>query len=355
MQRVLSIVATIVVLAAIGVGGFFAIDRFVEEEETPEPEEEIELVTAVVTRADLIDEETLEGTIRFASPGRIVAQAAGTITATPDVGTILERGRVAYEVDGAPVVVMYGDRPAWRALDPDADDGVDVLQLETNLVELGFDEESFEVDEAYTNLTSDLVEEWEESLGLEPTGEVPLGRVLFLSEPVRIADVLVEPGDVIAPGATVMTTSGTTREIQLWLDADRPELLAVGDSVGIVLPDDVETSGTVVDISRTVTTLGSGPDARRVRDVTIAPSDATLIAAFDESPVDVEVVSSAAVGVLTVPVNALLALAEGGYALEIPRADGGIDRIPVEIGEFADGLVEVIGDISEGTVVLVPQ
>ena len=70
--------------------------------------------------------------------------------------------------------------------------------------------------------------------------------------------------------------------------------------------------------------------------------------------------------VLYVPVNALIALAEGGYALEIYdgeiegstfEGESGVDTIyvAVEIGVFTDGFVEVIGNIAKGQLVVVPR
>ena len=70
--------------------------------------------------------------------------------------------------------------------------------------------------------------------------------------------------------------------------------------------------------------------------------------------------------VLYVPVNALLALAEGGYALEVYdgelgngtfEGESGVDTsyIAVEIGVFTEGFVEVVGNISEGQLVVVPR
>ena len=70
--------------------------------------------------------------------------------------------------------------------------------------------------------------------------------------------------------------------------------------------------------------------------------------------------------VLYVPVNALLALAEGGYALEVYdgvldtgtfEGESGADTsyVAVEIGVFTDGFVEVKGNISEGQIVVVPR
>jgi hypothetical protein len=56
--------------------------------------------------------------------------------------------------------------------------------------------------------------------------------------------------------------------------------------------------------------------------------------------------------VLTVPVNALLALAEGGYGLELVNPDGTTEIVAVETGLFADGRVEVEGpDLDDGLTV----
>ena len=65
--------------------------------------------------------------------------------------------------------------------------------------------------------------------------------------------------------------------------------------------------------------------------------------------------SSQAEDVLTVPVGALLALAEGGYGLEI--IEGSTSRIiAVQTGLFADGQVEVTGQgLDEGTTVGMPS
>ena len=59
-------------------------------------------------------------------------------------------------------------------------------------------------------------------------------------------------------------------------------------------------------------------------------------------------------------------MAEGGYAVEIYsgeqesevfRGESGVDTtyVGVEIGVFTDGYVEIIGNISEGQLVIVPR
>ena len=139
------------------------------------------------------------------------------------------------------------------------------------------------------------------------------------------------------------------------MDADRQDLIAVGDAVGLELPDEVQTTGVVAAISDVVSSVGTGPESQRVFEVTIRLDDPGAASGLDEAPVDVEVVSEEANDVLVVPVNALLALAEGGYAVELQDPGGSTRFIPVEIGKFADGVVEVRGDLAEGDLVLVPR
>ena len=73
---------------------------------------------------------------------------------------------------------------------------------------------------------------------------------------------------------------------------------------------------------------------------------------LDGASVSVSIVRRKAENVLAVPVNALLALAEGGYGIEV---DGTGELLPVETGLFADGQVQVTGDgLEPGMKVVVP-
>jgi hypothetical protein len=356
VKRFLGFLAVLVVLAAIGVGGFFAIEQLSEEDDTDGEANqagEAGLATAAVVRTDLVERETLDGTLRFAEPGVILSQAPGTITALPDPGEILERGDVVFELDGSPVVLFYGERPSWRRLTSSSDDGVDVTQLEENLVELGFDEDGeLTVDAEYTSLTTDLVEKWQESLGVEETGRVELGSVLYVPGPIRVGEILTDVGATVGPGAPIAATSSSGQEVLVLLEADRQDLLAVGDSVVVELPDGSQVGAKVGEMGRVV--ISAGPEGSGVFEVFIDLDDPSLAGGLDQAPVEVDVVSGQAVGVLAVPVNALIALAEGGYALEIESGSGS-RLVGVDIGDFADGLVEVTGEIAEGDVVLVPK
>jgi hypothetical protein len=104
-----------------------------------------------------------------------------------------------------------------------------------------------------------------------------------------------------------------------------------------------------VDDTATVT------EGQAVFQVTIGLDDPALASGLDEAPVDVDVVTDEALGVKAVPVTALLALAEGGYAVEVVDGPGDTHLVGVEAGLFADGWVEVTGDgLEVGDQVVVP-
>ncbi|MDX6471054.1 MAG: hypothetical protein QOF75_2857, partial [Gaiellaceae bacterium] len=79
---------------------------------------------------------------------------------------------------------------------------------------------------------------------------------------------------------------------------------------------------------------------------------------LDQAPVSVSIVTDSVRNALVVPVNALLALAGGGYAIEKIDADGSHRLVPVELGLFDDsnGLVQVTGNgITAGMRIVVPS
>jgi hypothetical protein len=75
---------------------------------------------------------------------------------------------------------------------------------------------------------------------------------------------------------------------------------------------------------------------------------------LDEAPVSVDMESQRAKDVLSVPIEALLALREGGFGVEV--VEGGTTKVvPVELGTYGGGRVEVTGNgLREGMKVGVP-
>ena len=89
--------------------------------------------------------------------------------------------------------------------------------------------------------------------------------------------------------------------------------------------------------------------------MTITPTDPAQLPNLESAPVAVDVTTQSAKGVLAVPVNALLALAGGGYGLEVVDGRGRTRLVPVQTGIFDNSRVQVSGTgLAEGMNVVVP-
>jgi multidrug efflux pump subunit AcrA (membrane-fusion protein) len=76
----------------------------------------------------------------------------------------------------------------------------------------------------------------------------------------------------------------------------------------------------------------------------------------DATSVDVILISDAVEDVMAVPVTALLALLEGGYAVEVEAAFGQTQMVAVEVGFFgSNNMIAVTSDgLQPGDRVVVP-
>ncbi|MBU1494266.1 MAG: peptidoglycan-binding protein [Actinobacteria bacterium] len=363
----------------------------------------------------------------------LAPRISGTVTWIAEEGATLQQGDILMKVDDQPVVVLYGDIPAYRSLqrggegidvrqlqdalhalgyDPDGDmeadgeftwitqayvedwqadvgasddgrvglgeivfvagpftiesldvevgsqvggsavadisfaseatEGGDVLALEQALVRLGFDDDgAMTVDGVFDEQTRAAVIAWQASIGADDDGVVSPGEVVFLPQSVRISDRLADPGATVNPGTSILATSSYESVVTVDLPASDQAALEEGDRVVIVLPDNTEVSGMVSYKAETATLSSQGG---ATFDVIVVLDDLAAAEGLDQAPVDVDVVTDRADGVMAVPVTALVALAEGGYAVEVEQADGSTRLVAVDPGMYADGLVEVTSD-----------
>ena len=171
-----------------------------------------------------------------------------------------------------------------------------------------------------------------------------------------------EVGSAVALNSPLYNISSIGIEVVFQVDATDQETVSLGDRVEIELPTDERVPTVISFIDQVVTQTQAG----EFIEVTLEVLNPEEIEAYDQAPVKVFVTTEISADVLYVPVNALLALAEGGYALEVYEGEvetgtfngeSGVDTnyIAVEIGVFTDGFVEVKGNISEGQVVVVPR
>jgi peptidoglycan hydrolase-like protein with peptidoglycan-binding domain len=311
--------------------------------------------TATVERGTISASESWDGTLEYAAPVTVKSGAGGTITRLVDQGETVKRGDQLYRVNERPVTLLYGAVPMYRDLAP-GDAGVDVKQLETNLAKLGYG--GFTVDNAYIASTAEAVRAWQADIGARRTGTVARGDVVFVPAGGRVDALRGSVGDVLRPGAPVLDITGTDQVARLEVDIDDRDRFDIDAKATVVLPGGDEVPGTVSAMRVVKTpsgdsgegTAGGTADSEPIIEVEVALNEASdeLVGA----PVEVVVAIDKRANVLLVPVNALLALAEGGYGLEVVRGDGTTKIVRVDTGLFADGKVEVRGaGIAKGTVV----
>jgi peptidoglycan hydrolase-like protein with peptidoglycan-binding domain len=277
------------------------------------------------------------------------AAPSGTITWIAAEGSIIGQGDVLYRVDNQPTVLLHGEVPAYRALASGAR-GADVTQLQSALIDLGFATDDLTIGE-FDETTLEAVLGWQLSNGAHPDGVVNLGEVVFLPDSLRVGEVVASTVDTAMNGSPVIMTSASSTFVTVQLATTDQTLVAVGDTVDVELPDEVVVDGRVTSIGTVAQTNQAGESFFEMV-VTISDTESTV--GLDEAPVDVAIVSDSVGGVYAVPVTALLALAEGGYSVEVVDNDTTY-LIGVETGLFADGLVEVTGSgLSADLLVVVP-
>ncbi|MER6950479.1 peptidoglycan-binding protein [Nonomuraea sp. NPDC000554] len=310
--------------------------------------------TAAITRQDLIDTKTVDGRLTYSDERDVTAGASGTVTWVADEGAVIRRGRSLLKVDRKPVTLMYGSVPLYRTLRLGVSDGPDVEQLERNLKALGYGD-YLTVDDHFSYATRLAVKQWQEDRGLSETGEVDAAQVVFLPAAVRVTDAKAKVGGRAAPGGPVLTVSGTRRLVRVDLDTSDQAMARKGAKVTVTLPGGEEAAGKISSVGTVAKSSGSGQDDDGTTTIDV---DITLTkpprSKLDQAPVEVELESERHKNVLAVPVEALLALREGGFGVEV--VEGNASRIvAVETGAFGSGLVEVKGDgLSEGMKVGVP-
>ncbi|ELP64554.1 peptidoglycan-binding protein [Streptomyces turgidiscabies] len=407
-RRTALIACAVVVVAAVAVVGALGLGGGGEEKNASAPPRAGSVVP--VTRTTLTERTDVDGQLGFGTEIPLPVKATGTVTWLPQQGATAERGDTLLRVDDRPVVLLYGSMPMYRDLGlaatatdagagagagagasdttqsdtgtdagtgtdaapsgspapttgtgagtgssaPTPLTGMDVLQFETNLAALGYT--GFTVDEKFTDATAGAVKRWQKSLGLAETGTVGVGDVIYSAGKVRIG----QPGARLgaAVGENTLTYTGTARKVVVNASASDASWAVRGTVVGIALPDGKSVRGEVASVGRQASvpeggsTEGESGAGAATLPVTITIADQKSVGRLESGPVTVEYVGREVKDVLSVPVAALVALAEGGHGLE--TGDGRF--VAVKTGLFADGNVQVSGSgVTEGMKVRIPE
>lgn len=318
-----------------------------------------ELNTAEVVRRDLVDTEEFTGTLGFGDPEPLYTNTSGIVTGLlPEEGEVLDVGATLFEVNSYPVVLLRGERPMYRPFQGQMEDGPDVQQLEQALADMqipGWEEMT--VNENFTPVTEDVVQEWQNRLGVDETGMIDMGFVVFIEEPFRISAVNVSEGQQLGPQAAAFSITGQYQEIVSNIDPGDAEIVNEMDEVEVELPDGRVSPGIVSEVARVAKRL---PNAQTgglgdpTIEVIIILLDEEASARFDAAPVNWTITKEVTPNALVVPASALIATVNGGFAVEVVE-NGSLTLVPVEVGTFVDAFVQITaGDLEVGDLVRIP-
>ena len=393
-RRALASIGVTAALALVSAGGAFLL--LADEDEEPAGSPVGRIATTEVVRTDLRTELSADGELGYGPEFPVSTGSEGRVTWLPRVGRQVVRGEPLLRVDDQPVTLFYGSTPLYRPLDATGLVGRDVMTVATNLRELGYDigyqpgigtqvrqpavdgPGPSSVPEASTAaegsedpempagrasgvppaevtyatvgagdavLTAELraaVERWQEASDALPTGSLELGSVVVEPGAVRVSSVDARLGDSAATPAVGVT--GTSKVITASLKSDLLGSVRGARSVVVDLPDGSTVGARIGRISRVAATP-DGQDPDPTTTVTLVPKRPAVLRRLDSAPVTIRFATQARTQVLAVPVEALLALAGGGYGLQ--TSDGTL--LAVQVGLIATGLAEVAGDgVTEG-------
>jgi peptidoglycan hydrolase-like protein with peptidoglycan-binding domain len=299
----------------------------------------------------------------------LVAGLAGaTIDHQGAAGTKVTTGTVLLWSNGFPVIAIEGDATATPVLARDladgVSDGVDVKLFEQALSTLGFNADStMLVDDHFDAATSTAATAWLASLGItvDPaTLVVPAGSFTVVPAGLSIGAALTADGTVLEGDSVVLSLTAPSRQVTTTAPIG-DDTFALDATIDVEFPDGTVQPGTVVDVGNVAANTTGTPGDTPTVTITIGVDNIpTTVDSFVEIPVTLRVVSANVPDAIVVPVSALVALKEGGYAVEEvtgsnPDGTNTTTLVGVTTGLFTNGFVQVEGDLVADTDVVVPS
>ncbi|MFG1609542.1 efflux RND transporter periplasmic adaptor subunit [Actinoplanes sp. NPDC049265] len=384
-RRRLLVSAAVGAAVLLAVTGYAVRGRHPDAGAADEPARARSVRTTPVERTDLAVTLTLDGSLGYGSE-QVVTSVAGRVTWLPRTGATVSRGAPLFRIDDRPVPLFYGNTPLFRPLDRVGLVGRDVRVVLNNLRELGYrtgrqpaigtvvhppsptaaagstpaksapaptpaSTERVEVQRGDAVLNTDVmsaIKLWQGELGLPTSGVIRPGDVVVLPGRVRVNALKVAlGGDATTP---ILSVTDTAKVVTVQVRGGEADTVRSAGDVSILLPDGSSTPGRVIDVARRATagddaSDASGQTGQVTFSATVSVTDPKKVRGWESAPVRVEFAARARKGVLAVPVGALLATREGGYAVETEAGQ----LIPVTAGLFARGMVEISGPgITEG-------
>jgi hypothetical protein len=359
-RRILRWLAAGVVTAAVAGGATVAVLRHRAAAGAPRPEPVASAATVALERRDLSTTTSLPGTIGYGAARQLSGHLDATVTWLPPVGSTISRGHQLYRADDRPVPLFYGGLPLFRPIGGVNLIGRDVRVVADNLRALGYavghqPRPGTHVGSGVVRagdgvLTADLtaaVKRWQTDAGLPVTGRIGVGDVEVQTGAVRVDSLAAQPGS--PANVPLLSVTSTRKVVTVPAELDAAASIDRNERVTIRLPDDHTVKAHVLAVGRDLATPdgnGGGPPKLTV---TVSIDDAKAVGRLDSADVTVDFPGRTVKGVLAAPIEALVALTEGGYAVQGPSG-----LVAVRTGMYADGWVQISGPgLTAGTKVVV--
>jgi peptidoglycan hydrolase-like protein with peptidoglycan-binding domain len=324
-KRSIAMLAGVVVVAAAvaGLGGWAASSVLRPQTANLEVED---FATATITSGTVGSTLSLNTSARWSPTSTGINGAAGTVTTVGvEDGAYVSEGQVLYSVDLEPVVAAQGSIPSFRDIG-NGSEGEDVVQLQSFLSRLGF--YSAKADGKAASKTIAAIRAWQKSIGVEETGVMTHGSILYLPVlPTRVIvdSEIVSVGSSLAGGEKAVQSYGTSPEFFLAVsDAQAAEITA-GTRVEISGPNKVwqartSSQETDPDIGVIISLIGQDSESICAPDCADVPIDSD--SEFSSTAYIVEESTG-----LTAPTSALKSDANGNAVLV--DVDGGEHAVTV--------------------------
>lgn len=277
-------------------------------------------------------------------------RASGVVTAIAIApGDEVTQGSVLYSVNLRPVVVAQGAVPAFRDIGQDAA-GPDVAQAQEMLTALGF--YGGVSDGKAGSRTVVAIKAWQKSSGLDQSGTIQLGDVIFVPAlPTRVSldTEVITRGASLTGGEEVVRSLASAPAFVVPVTEAQAAMMPVGTLVEITGPENSAWTAYVVDQVADPEIATISVNLQGADGAPICADKCGLIPVTGESRLASKIVTVATVQGLVVPSAALVTGADGQTAV----IDTEGERVPVVVGASARGM-SVVEGVSEGTRVRIP-
>ncbi len=350
MSRVVVALVVVVLVVAAGLAGWWAASVALAPPDDPLEDQTVDDIAYEVGVETIGRDLRFQALAEWSTVDGPINRAAGTVTDLAVApGDTVASGDSLYFVDLEPVVVAEGATPMFRDLGLRSE-GSDVAQLQMLLIDKGFLTD--EADGVFGASTRRAVEGWQESLGVDDTGVVRVGDVVFVEGLPRP----VVPGEEVVDGRLL---AGGEEALRLLPEGPRFWIPLSSDQRTLVPPDApvvVEYSGGVWD-AVTFEVVDSTQGVGGIDYVLAGPDGGPVCGDDCSSEIPIVGVSEFEVRVVVIPVTTgpgipVSAIRTGADGNPFVRLESG-EEVTVDIVQSTGGTAIVAG-IDAGQVVLVP-